>query len=171
MHLLLAEGNHNAYGNLTWTARQEMMLQQYLLARPEMREFLGGRIMVPYREGWMDRVDRMKQIQNWGSTSITHYYDLAQYGEIILLSIRVHDWSNEESTIVAGSWATNFRDNIQRYIHSYRTVTGVDLSADAQQSEASYMQPSVLIQRRLMTEKNGPQRNSRIVGPSQQTRY
>ncbi|AXE21096.1 hypothetical protein DR864_26850 [Runella rosea] len=171
VHLLLAEGNHNAYGNLTWTARQEMMLQQYLLARPEMREFLGGRIMVPYREGWMDRVDRMKQIQNWGSTSITHYYDLAQYGEIILLSIRVHDWSNEESTIVAGSWATNFRDNIQRYIHSYRTVTGVDLSADAQQSEASYMQPSVLIQRRLMTEKNGPQRNSRIVGPSQPTRY
>lgn len=171
VHLLLAEGNHNAYGNLTWTARQEMMIQQYLLARPEMREFLGGRIMVPYREGWMDRVDRMKQIQNWGSTSITHYYDLAQYGELILLSIRVHDWSNEESTTVAGSWATNFRDNIQRYIHSYRTVTGVDLSADAQQSEAGYMQPSVLIQRRLLTEKNGPQRNSRIVGAGQPTRY
>jgi hypothetical protein len=170
VHLLLAEGNHNAYGNLTWTARQEMMIQQYILSRPEMREFLGGRIMVPYRENWMDRVDRMRQIQNWGSTSITHYYDLAQHGEILLLTIRAHDWSNEEDSIVAGSWAATFRNEIQRYIHSYRTVTGVDLSADAQLTEASFMQPSVLIQNRLLGEIRGPLRNSRIVGGNQPIR-
>jgi hypothetical protein len=167
VHLLLAEGNHNAYGNLTWTARQEMMIQQYLLARPEMREFLGGRIMVPYKEPWMDRVDRMRQIQNWGSTSVTHYYDLAQYGEVLLLTIRAHDWSNEEDSNVAGSWATSFRNEAQRYIHSYRTVTGVDLSADAQLSEASFMQPSTLIQRRLQGETRSPLRNGRIVGNGQ----
>lgn len=40
VNLLLAEGNHNAYGNLTWTSRQEMLMEQYILARPEMRKFL-----------------------------------------------------------------------------------------------------------------------------------
>ncbi|WP_342088152.1 hypothetical protein [Dyadobacter sp. OTU695] len=167
VHLLLAEGNHNAYGNLTWTARQEMLIQQYLLARPEMREFLGGRVMVPYREPWMDRVDRMRQIQNWGSTSITNYYDLAQFGEVLLLTIRAHDWSNEEGSAVAGSWASSFRNEIQRYLHSYRTVTGADLSADAQLTESSFMQPSTLIQRRLQGEQRGPLRNSRLVGKPQ----
>ncbi len=163
VHLLLAEGNHNAYGNLTWTARQEMLIQQYLLGRPEMREFLGGRIMVPYRENWMDRVDRMKQIQNWGSTSITHYYDLAQHGEIILLTIRAHDWSNEEDSNVAGSWVASLRNELQRYIHSYRTVTGVDLSADSQPSDLNFMQPSVLISKRLKSEQRSPLRSSRVV--------
>ncbi|MCF0062556.1 hypothetical protein MUK70_01615 [Dyadobacter chenwenxiniae] len=167
VHLLLAEGNHNAYGNLTWTARQEMLIQQYLLARPEMREFLGGRVMVPFREPWMDRVDRMRQIQNWGSTSITNYYDLAQFGEVLLLTIRAHDWSNEEGSAVAGSWASSFRNEIQRYLHSYRTVTGADLSADAQLTESSFMQPSTLIQRRLQGEQRGPLRNSRLVGKPQ----
>ena len=44
VHLLLAEGAHNQYGDLPWTARQEMLMQQWLLARPEMREFLPRRI-------------------------------------------------------------------------------------------------------------------------------
>ncbi|MBD0352786.1 MAG: hypothetical protein ICV65_16705, partial [Flavisolibacter sp.] len=66
VHLLLAEGNHNAYGNLTWTARHEMLMQQYILSRSEMREFLGGRVMVPYAETWMDRVDTIRNIQGWG---------------------------------------------------------------------------------------------------------
>ena len=34
VHLLLAEGAHNQYGDLPWTARQEMLMQQWLLARP-----------------------------------------------------------------------------------------------------------------------------------------
>ena len=55
-HLLLAEGAHNQFGDLPSTARAEMLIMQWLLARPEMRDFLGGRTMVPYEEDWMDRV-------------------------------------------------------------------------------------------------------------------
>ncbi len=156
VHLLLAEGNHNAYGNLTWTARQEMMMQQYLLGRPEMREFLGGRVMVPYPEKWMDRVDTMRQLQGWGSTSISYFYDLATFGEQIVLGIRYGNWSVENNADAAANWANAFRNEIQRYIHSYRTVTGVDLSADAMDSnamrEGKFLQPAWLIQRRVMAE-------------------
>ena len=60
VHLLLAHGAHNHFGDLPSTARQEMLIEQWLLARPEMREFLGGKIMVPYAEPWMDRVDTVK---------------------------------------------------------------------------------------------------------------
>ena len=49
VHLLLAEGAHNQFGDLPWTARVEMLIEQWLLARPEIREFLRGRAMVPYR--------------------------------------------------------------------------------------------------------------------------
>ena len=44
MHLLLAEGAHNQFGDLPWTARHEMLMQQWLLARPEFREFLPQRV-------------------------------------------------------------------------------------------------------------------------------
>src|SRR5262249_39398769 len=59
VHLILSEGQHNQYGDLPWTARMEMLMQQWLLARPEFREFLPTRIMVDYPEPWMDRVDAM----------------------------------------------------------------------------------------------------------------
>jgi hypothetical protein len=88
VHLLLAEGAHNQYGDLPSTARQEMLMQQWLLARFEMREFLGGRIMVPYPENWMDRVDAMKQLQAWTDVTVIYFRDLGVYGEQILLSIR-----------------------------------------------------------------------------------
>ncbi|MGI4833641.1 MAG: hypothetical protein ACRYFK_09295 [Janthinobacterium lividum] len=42
VHMTLAEGAHNQYGDLPWTARAEMLTQQWLLARPEVREFLGA---------------------------------------------------------------------------------------------------------------------------------
>ena len=54
VHLLLTQGAHNQYGDLPWTARQEFLMQQWILARPEMREFLPRRIMVDYPEPWMD---------------------------------------------------------------------------------------------------------------------
>src|SRR5882724_6342810 len=40
VHLILAEGAHNQFGDLPWTARAEMLMQQWLLAQPQMREFL-----------------------------------------------------------------------------------------------------------------------------------
>ena len=97
VHLILAEGAHNQFGDLTWTARAEMMTIQWMLARPEMKEFLRGRYMVPYQEEWMGAVDSMKKLQGWTDTTITHFYELAVTGERILLSIRYGDWSDIEN--------------------------------------------------------------------------
>ena len=72
VHLILAQGAHNQFGDLPWTARAEMMTQQYLLARPEIREFLQSRHMVPYKEPWMPQVDTRKTLQSW--SDVTRYY-------------------------------------------------------------------------------------------------
>lgn len=155
VHLLLAEGNHNAYGNLTWTARHEMLMTQYIISQEETRIFLGGRPMVPYPESWMDRIDTVRNMMGWGSTSITYFYDLAIHGEKILLAIRYGNWSDANMPATsAANWAIAFRDSIQKYIHGYRTVTGVDLSADSNSNNAARtIQPSVLIQRRIAEER------------------
>ena len=58
VHLLLSQGAHNQFGDLPSTARQEMLLQQWLLARPEFREYLPTRLMVAYPEPWMDSGER-----------------------------------------------------------------------------------------------------------------
>ena len=69
VHLILSQGAHNQFGDLPSTARQEMLIQQWLLARPELREYLPTRIMVAYPEAWMDRVDAMKTLQGWTDVS------------------------------------------------------------------------------------------------------
>ena len=148
VHLICAEGAQNQFGDLTWTARAEMMTIQWMLARPEMREFLRGRYMVPYQEEWMGAVDSMKKLQGWTDTTITHFYELAVTGERILLSIRYGDWSDIENIEdQAKNWARSCKPEIQRYIYAYQTVTGVDLSADSVDSRDAatrYLQPSVL---------------------------
>ena len=153
VHLILAEGAHNQFGDLTWTARAEMLTIQWMLARPEMKEFLRGRYMVPYQEDWMGAVDSMKKLQGWTDTTITHFYELAVTGERILLSIRYGDWSDIENIEdQAKNWARSCKPEIQRYIHGYRTATGVDLAAevtDTRDAATRYLQPSVLLQRRL----------------------
>jgi hypothetical protein len=153
VHLLLAEGAHNQFGDLTWTARAEMLTMQWMLARPEMKEFLRGRYSVPYQEGWMGAVDSMKKLQGWTDTTITHFFELAVEGERILLTVRYGDWSDIENIEdQAKNWARSNKPEIQRYIHAYRTVTGVDLSAeitDTRDAATRYMQPSMLLQRRL----------------------
>ena len=68
VHLILRRAQHNQFGDLPSTARIEMLMQQWLLARPEFREFLPTRIMVAYPEPWMDRVDAMKKLQGWTDT-------------------------------------------------------------------------------------------------------
>src|SRR5947209_4906617 len=145
VHMVLAEGAHNQFGDLPWTARVEMMIIEWILARPEFREFLGGRIMVPYDEEWMDRVDNVRQLYGWGDTSVMHFRDLAVYGEQILLSIRYGSWMTEATLGQGTNWARAWREEIQVYIHAYRTVTGVDLTADPvdqRAAEARYRQPS-----------------------------
>jgi hypothetical protein len=153
VHLILSEGAHNQFGDLTWTARAEMMTIQWMLARPEMKEFLRGRYMVPYQEDWMGAVDSMKKLQGWTDTTITHFYELAVTGERILLSIRYADWSDIENIEdQAKNWARSCKPEIQRYIYAYQTVSGVDLSSDivdSRDAATRYLQPSMLLQRRL----------------------
>jgi hypothetical protein len=158
VHLLLAEGANNQFGDLPWTARKEMMVMQWLLARPEFREFLGGRIMVPYAEPWMDRVDTMRMLQSWGDVSITSFYYLAVYGEQILLTLRYGNWTEIHDAGTAAAWADRWRPAIQTYVHHYRRVTGVDLGADVvdgRDGQDRYLQPSLHLVRRLAEQHVG----------------
>lgn len=129
VHLILAEGAHNQFGDLPSTARVEMLIQQWLVARPEIRDYLGSRVMVPYTERWMDRVEAMRSLQGWNGASITHFRDLAVHGEQLVLSIRYGNWNAVNDPDHAVNWARYWRPEIQRYVHAYRGVTGVDLTA------------------------------------------
>jgi hypothetical protein len=142
--LVHTEGSHNQYGDLPWAARVEMLMQQWILGRPEMREFLGGRVMVPYVEPWMDRVDTVKSMLGWTPTNVTHFRVLGVFGEQLLLSVRYGSWAKEIRPESAANWARYWRPEIQGYVHAYRAATGSDL----RQGVDSTM-PSALLQRRL----------------------
>lgn len=129
VHMLLAEGAHNQFRDLPWTARVEMMLQQWLLSRREVRDFLRGRYMVPYQEGWMAQVDALKKLKGWSDTSVSHFRDLGVHGEQILLSVRYGDWTDVTGEASAKNWARYWKPEIQSYIHAYRAATGIDLSS------------------------------------------
>jgi|SoiMethySBSTD1v2_1073268.scaffolds.fasta_scaffold65615_2 hypothetical protein len=156
VHLLLAEGAHNQFGDLPWTSRAEMLMMQFMLGRPEIREFLRGRAMVPYNEPWMGQVDTMKKLQGWTDTTITHFRNLAVYGEQILLSVRYGDWNDTAlDQDHAKIWARYWRPEIQGYIHAYLAATGVDLSEDIvdfRGAPARYVQPSALLQSRVASQ-------------------
>ncbi|MBO0798627.1 MAG: hypothetical protein J2P31_07370 [Blastocatellia bacterium] len=155
VHLLLAEGAHNQFGDLPWTSRAEMLMMQWILARPEMRDFLRGRAMVPYQERWMGQVDTMKKLQCWTDTSITHFRNLAVFGEQILLSVRYGDWIDINDQDFAKTWARYWRPEIQNYIHAYQAATGVDLSediVDTRRAASRYTQPSILLRNRLESQ-------------------
>lgn len=148
LHLVLAHGANNQFADASVTARIETIEVQWMLAQPEMHDFLGGRTMIPYDEKWMERVDTMKSIQGWSDTSVTHFYDLAVHGEQLLLSVRHGQWNSSGPSGVneddAKNWAKAWKESVQRYIHAYRAVTGVDLS-----ERVDTTMPSTLLQRRL----------------------
>ena len=155
-HYLLAQGAHNQFGDLPSTARQEMLIEMWLLARPEMRDFLGGRVMVPYPEVWMDRVDAVKALMGWTDVSVVHFHDLAVFGEQLLLAIRYGGWSLINDPEPAANWARFWRPQIQGYMHAYRAATGVDLTADItdqQQAAVRYLAPSVHLRNRLAAQR------------------
>jgi hypothetical protein len=145
VHLVLSQGAHNQFGDLPSTARIEMLMEQWLLARPEFREFLPTRIMVAYPEPWMDRVDAMKKLQGWSDTSVLHFRDLGIFGEQILLSIRYGAWSDTNDPAQAKNWVRYWRPEIQGYIHAYRAVTGIDLTLEP----VNFTLPSSLLRERL----------------------
>ena len=151
VHLLLAQGAHNQFGDLPWTARVEMLTQQWLVARPEMRDFLQSRPMVPYKEPWMGEIDTMKRLQGWTDVTVTHFHDLAVFGEQLLLSIRYGDWIDVADQEFAKNWVRYWRSEIQGYIHAYRAATGADLT----QEPVDYTMPSVHLRRRLQEQHGG----------------
>jgi hypothetical protein len=144
VHLLLTQGAANQYGDLPWTARLEMLMQQWLLARPEFREFLPRRVMVDYPEAWMPSVETMKALQGWNSSSVLHFRDLAVFGEQIVLSIRFQAWPSIIEAQDAANWARYWRPEIQGYIYAYRAVTGVDVT---ERPDATA--PSLLLRQRM----------------------
>lgn len=154
-HYVLSQGSHNQFGDLPATSRQEMLIEQWLLARPEMREFLGGRPMVAYPEPWMDRVDMVKTLKGWNDVSVVHFHDLAVFGEQLLLSIRWDSWSTQSDPDTGKQWARDWRPHVQGYIHALRAVLGIDLGAEitnARDEAERYLPPSVHLRRRLGTQ-------------------
>lgn len=127
VHLLLSQGAHNQYLGLPWTARHEMLMLQWILARPEMAEFLPTRTMTAYQEPWMDRVDSMCRLQGWSDVSVAHFRDLAVFGEQLLLGARFGAWSTVIEPEQAANWARYWRPEVKGYVHAYGAVTGVDL--------------------------------------------
>jgi hypothetical protein len=164
VHLVLTQGSHNQYGDLPWTARQEFLMQQWLLARPEMREFLPRRIMVDYPEPWMDSVETMKTLQGWTDTSILHFRDMAIFGEKILLSIRFGKWTDEIHQENAANWARYWRPEVQGYVYAYRAATGVDLAAVTVTGQVNSTRPSVLLSQRLPESGDGARKQVRATG-------
>ena len=153
VHLLLAQGAHNQFGDLPWTARVEMLSQQWLMARPEIRDFLQSRAMVPYTEAWMPQVDTMKTLQGWSDVTVTHFRDLAFYGEQIVLTVRYGDWIDVTDENSAKNWARYWRPEIQGYIHAYRAATGVDLTSLTSREAVDHTMPAVHLQRRLAMQR------------------
>lgn len=149
LHIILAEGAHNQYGDLPWTSRVEMLIEQWLLARPEMREFLRGRAMVPYQEPWMGQVDTMKKLQGWSDVNITHFHELATTGEALLLSVRHGPWATTNDQAEATTWASYWEDAVRRYMHAYEVATGVNLSTKPVNS----VMPSRLLQARIKKQR------------------
>ncbi len=156
VHFLLSEGAHNQFGDLPSTSRSEIMMEQWILSRPEFREFLPGRPMVAYQEPWMDRVDAMKKLQGWTDVSISHFRNLAVFGERLLLSVRYGNWGSVDDSAQASNWARFWRSEIQGYVQAYRTATGVDLGmdiTDVRDASSRYLPPAVHLRNRLGSQK------------------
>ncbi|MBB5234688.1 hypothetical protein HNQ09_002131 [Deinococcus budaensis] len=99
----------------------------------------------------------MKNIQGWTDSSVTHFANLAQFGEQLLLSVRLGNWRTANA-LQAGAWARFWRQKLQGYIYAYRAVAGVDLSADVTDNAPTtdrYLPPSAHLQRQLERQKRG----------------
>lgn len=155
LNLILAKGDVNQAVYFARQARIEILIEQQILNRSEIGDYLRERPLIPYGADWMRRVDAMKGLQGWNPISIRVFNDLAEKGEIILLSVRFINWTamNEAA---AKAWASYFRDTIQTYIHRYNTVTGVDLSADNSKynvfTDTRDLLPSVLIYQKMQNQ-------------------
>jgi hypothetical protein len=137
-HLLLTEGAGNQYGDLPSTERQEMLMYQWILSSGEVRDFLPTRSMVDYTERWIGPLETMNKLQHWSDVTVTHFRDLAVFGEQLLLSIRYGAWSREREPARAANWVRYWNAELQAYIYAYRAVTGVDVTRRPDRSAPPY---------------------------------
>ena len=98
----------------------------------------------------MPQVDTMKSLQGWSDVTVTHFHDLAAFGEQIVLSIRYGDWIGLNDENHAKNWARYWRPEVTSYIHAYRTVTGIDLTNP---DTVDSTMPAVHLQRRLAMQR------------------
>jgi hypothetical protein len=148
----VSESSHNQYGDLGWVARVEMLMMIWIMARPEMREYLGGRGMIAYPEPWMEQVEAMKTLQKWTCTDVSYFRDLALFGERLVLTFRYGAWTPVIYAENAANWARYWRPEIEGYVDAYQIVTGVDLRPPATTAEQRALRnapPSVHLARRL----------------------
>ena len=154
VHLILSQGAHNQFGDLPSTARIEMLMQQWLLARPEFREFLPTRIMVAYPEPWMDRVDAMKKLQGWTDTSVLHFRNLGD--------LRRADPAVRSATAVERCHRAHCRHSTGRASGARRSratsmPTGRRRASNSRprpcDAEVDATLPSVLLQQRLAAQQ------------------
>jgi hypothetical protein len=127
LHQILAMGAGNTAPQLTFTARVETLMMQLMLAQPELRAFLRVREMVPYDEAWQASVDAMIDLQGWQQPSTTQHNDCARFGEQILLSIRLADWTAGDETN-ARNWLRHHREAIRRFMYAQRAISAVDFA-------------------------------------------
>jgi hypothetical protein len=106
----------------------------------------------------MDRADAVKSMMGWTDVSVTHFHDLAVFGEQLLLSIRYGSWTEIDSGAAAGNWARYWRPEIQGYVHAYRAATGMDLAEIVDDTL-----PAHLLMRRQPAMKAGA--GARLAGP------
>ena len=143
VHILLTQGAHNQYGDLPWTARQEMLMQQWMLARPGDARVPAGTGMVDV-PGALDGFGRRDEGgAGLGRRPALHFRDLGVFGEQIVL-IRFGAWSERIEAQHAANWARYWRPEIQGYMYAYRAVTGVDLT---ERPDATA--PSLLLRQRM----------------------
>ncbi len=100
--------------------------------------------------------EEMLKLQGWTDVSVREFNTLGRFGEQILLSIRFGAWSTVHDPVQAANWARFWRAEIQGYVHSYRAVTGVDLTSeitDTRQAAERFLQPSVHLRNRLSAQR------------------
>lgn len=166
MNVRLAMGAHNQLWEVTRRIRRDMLVQQWILSRPEVTEFLRVPAMVDMREGWMSALaayrDRKNQQSrsasrsgNYGSVSgnssqsalvVQQFHRLACKSEIMVLGARWGGWSNEDMVgKSAEGWLNEVQHDIKDYISDYREVTrlvNLDVeTADPQALALREMQP------------------------------